>query len=126
MTIEQYVLLGGLIVTWIGAAISIYNVRLTRRNLAAQTENVEAQSTSEDAKASESYANASRLVADELVTVRTRLAELNNILDGRDKLIFQLQGDKADLQDWAERLVHQVQSLAAEPVPFRSSRSTKK
>ncbi len=119
MPIEAVILAVGTVLASVTASIvAMYMMRPNR-------ENVEAQTTAEDAKASESYANASKLVADELIGVRKQITDLNAILDARDKLIFQLTGDKADLQDWAERLVHQVQSLGSEPVPFRPGRKVK-
>ncbi len=99
MPIEAVILAVGTVLASVTASIvAMYMMRPNR-------ENVEAQTTAEDAKASESYANASKLVADELIGVRKQITDLNAILDARDKLIFQLTGDKADLQDWAERLV---------------------
>jgi DNA repair exonuclease SbcCD ATPase subunit len=144
LSFEQWMMLGAFLVTLTGAGISIYSASATRKNLEAQTDvlkaqvrnleeqkktleaqvtNLQAQTTTEDAKASESYANASKMVADELVAVRKQMTNLNLALDERDKLIFQLQGDNADLKDWAERLVHQLQSQSFDPVPFRSLRS---
>lgn len=122
-TLEQWVIFGTWFLSLLGSGLSIYNTWNGRKLLNAQTHREDAAGKNEDAQASETYAKASQMVAEELVKVRAEQAELRNVLDERDQLIFKLQGDNADLQNWAERLVHQIQSLGAEPVPFRSSRT---
>ena len=121
MTIEQWLMLGALIGTWIGAGISVYNARASRQQLEAQTQHEKASTTNEDAKASESYANASAIMAEQYTKVRQELDQLKAALDERDKIILGLTRNNSDLKNWAERLVHQLQSLDVKPVPFRGS-----
>ena len=111
-TIEAVVVLGGVLATWAGVGTQMYLSRSNRKKL-------NADANSEDASAIESYANATRTYAEEVKNLRTEVAELRNSLDERDAVIREQATHIEDLKDWADRLVHQVKSYGATPVPFR-------
>jgi len=113
-SLEEIIVVGGMFVTVIGALVAVYSAR-------ANLNKTHAETTNEDAQASESYAAAARSFAEEVSKLRLEVKQLRIEMDARDKTIKILTVDKLDLQDWAERLVHQVKSLGAEPVPFRPS-----
>jgi Tfp pilus assembly protein PilO len=96
------------------------------RKAKPEIDKTDAEARSEDANAAEASATAVKLYAEELTSVRKELKELRAELDSRDSIILDLKTVLDDTKDWAERLSHQVISLGAVPVKFRSTRNLSK
>jgi uncharacterized coiled-coil protein SlyX len=77
----------------------------------------ETRATSADtASKYEELANRS---AERALSLDSRVSDLEKRIDEQQQTIESLRCENADLRDWAERLVHQVQSLGGAPVEIR-------
>jgi len=72
-----------------------------------------------EAEAAESYASVAKSYAAEVISLRKEINELRKELFETKKQVRDQDREIQDLRDWAERLVHQVQSLGSVPVEMR-------
>lgn len=110
LTLEQALLILGLIsgTSVIGAAISIYSARASKRNLVASAENNEAAAVKQYAEATALYAQEVKVLRSELGRLRREILKRDQMIDHLNDLLTQKNMTIEDLQDWAERLVAQV------------------
>lgn len=116
--------------------VSIFAVIKFYRIPAHERTKLSADTQKSDAEASKTFEEAAQLASDRANRLESRLTKLegdfrlevdrlNTVIKERDMQIEQLVKELktkdeviVKLQDWAERLVHQIQSLGEEPVPF--------
>jgi len=114
----------------ITALIYVFKVKTENRKAKAETEHTEADTASiyqdiADRSAERSLKLDIRVAVLESLIVKQakelqRLPILEAIVEKQAKELQRLREENADLRDWAERLVHQVQGLGGQPVGIRA------
>lgn len=66
-----------------------------------------------------SYEQAADIAAERALKLTKRIKDLEDVVEAQGKELEELKDTLEDVQDWAERLVHQVQSLGGVPVKIR-------
>ena len=72
-----------------------------------------------DASAAEAFEKAATSAAERATRLEERIEKLERLTADQETRIETLEAENDDLRDWAERLVHQVQSMGLEPVKIR-------
>lgn len=67
------------------------------------------------------YQQIANRAAERALSLQSQITTLERRIDEQDEEMRKLMCERDDLQEWAERLVHQVQSLGGQPVTFRSN-----
>ena len=112
-----------LIVGIIGVIGSVSAIALALRKYPFESRNMDASAAKSYAEAAKSSADRAKEIADEFeeykLETEAELKKLNNEIRSLKIALKERQETLDDLRDWAERLVHQIQSLGAEPVKIR-------
>lgn len=121
----------------ITSLVLLFNTWWSRRKTEAERHKTEADSDVSEASAAETYQRIADRAAERALDLDEKIeqikADFMARMEQRDKIITeqaamirQQAAVIADLQDWAERLAHQVRSLGGTPVEMRLSPKTKK
>jgi regulator of replication initiation timing len=84
-----------------------------------ETREIDARTDSQDADTAEKYLNIADIAAERALRLESRVKDLEQEVDHLKQANSRLLKENGDLREWAERLVHQVQSLGVEPVKIR-------
>ena len=114
----------------VGAVSVLVLLYVSLRKTPAETKTLESSADKDDASTSDILEQTNTRLAAKVDAQDRRIEELKAIIEQNDASaqakIDELEAkyervmqENADLRDWAERLVHQVQSLGAEPVKLR-------
>lgn len=139
MTLDWNIIIGivGILSTLSMIVLGIIKLPTERKKLNADS----AKSFAEAAKISEEAAALSAkralvacndleayktMVKAEMEELKKEIEELNERDKKKDEIIEGLQLQLDDVQDWAERLVHQVKSLGGDPVKIRKRKGDNK
>jgi hypothetical protein len=114
----------------ITALIYVTKIRTEKKASQAETRHIDAETSSlyqdiADRSAERSLKLDIRVAVLEALIVKQskelqRLPILEAIVEKQAKELQRLREENADLRDWAERLVHQVQGLGGQPVGIRA------
>jgi hypothetical protein len=114
LTVLASILLGlGGIGALITALIYVLKVKTEKRAVNAVTEKTEAETIS-------IYQNIADRSAERALKLDIRITTLEALVQKQAAELQRLREENADLREWAERLVHQVQGLGAEPVKIQA------
>ena len=97
----------------ITALIYVFKVKTEKRAVNAETEKTEAETIS-------IYQNIADRSAERALKLDIRITTLEALVQKQAAELQRLREENADLREWAERLVHQVHGLGAEPVKIRA------
>lgn len=100
--------------------VSMFTLYILYRKLKPEVVKIESEANSENASAVESYAKATQIYSDELARVNEQIRILIAKGEQKDKIIMEQTITISEVTDWAERLVYQVRSMGAVPVPFKA------
>lgn len=115
--ITKYLNWASMIASVISISIAAY---LLWKKARPEIDKIRSESSSSAADAVESYANATRLYSEEVKSLKEEQKALRKELDDNLLKIRELEVKLDDLSDYVDRLIHQIKSLNAVPVPFRA------
>lgn len=86
-----------------------------------EVKNVDADTVKKYAEAASLSADRAQTIVEEFNAYRKQSEEKINTLQAKVLELEKYKDENEVLRDWAERLVHQVQSLGGSPVPMKIS-----
>ncbi len=106
---------------------SLSAIALSLRKYPFESRNMDALAAKSYAEAARSSADRAKEIAGEFekyqLETESELKRLNDEIRSLKITLKERQETLEDLRDWAERLVHQVQSLGSEPVKMRQRKN---
>lgn len=109
---------------WFATIMSIVSLAMGAyvlwRKAKPEIDKIRSETDSSAADAVESYANATKLYSEEVKSLKEEQRALRKELDANLLKIRELEMKLEDLTDYVDRLIHQIKSLNAVPVPFRA------
>lgn len=115
-----------LIVAIVGVLGSITSLYLSMRKAPKELKRMDIDTGAQALETTERALQIASDAAEQIQAVRKELEELSHKYFAMQTELDETKEDVLRYQDWAERLVHQVQSLGAEPVKIKPKRVKEK
>jgi predicted RNase H-like nuclease (RuvC/YqgF family) len=111
------------VIAIMAALISLGSMLLVWRKMPHETREMDARTDSTEADTADKFMTIANRAAERVIVLENRVKELETEVAQLKDYNRQCHLEREDLKDWAERLVHQIQSMGVEPVKLRKRKS---